>query len=72
MTGSTSSTSLDSSFFALGDPTEQRVIYGPGSSTKVGEFAKHFGSRALVVTDLGVSFRFRTSLPPPIFTKVNC
>jgi alcohol dehydrogenase len=55
MTGSTSSTSLDSSFFALGDPTEQQVIYGPGSSRKVGKYAKQFGSRALVVTDLGVS-----------------
>ena len=55
MTESSSSPSLDSSFFALGDPTEQQVIYGPGSSVKVGECAKQLGSRALVVTDLGVS-----------------
>ena len=43
------------SFFADGDSSRQQIVYGPNSRTELGSLAKKLGSRALVVTDEGLS-----------------
>ena len=42
-------------FFAKGEEVSQRVLYGPGSSERVGEHAKDLGQSVLLVTDQGLS-----------------
>ena len=42
-------------FFAKDEDVFQQVIYGTGASEKVGEYAKHLGKSALLVTDQGLS-----------------
>jgi alcohol dehydrogenase len=44
-----------SDFFAKGEEQSQRVLYGPGSSERIGEHAKDLGQRVLLVTDQGLS-----------------
>ena len=42
-------------FFGNGEEAFQRVLYGPGSSERIGERAKDLGQSVLLVTDQGLS-----------------
>ncbi len=42
-------------FFAKDEDVLQQVFYGPGASERVGEYAKHLGKCAMLVTDPGLS-----------------
>ena len=42
-------------FFAKGNLSDQEVIFGPDSISKLGEVAKELGDRALLVTDSGLA-----------------
>ena len=43
------------SFYEAGEEPTQNVIFGKGTSNRVGEIAKKFGQHALLVTDSGLS-----------------
>jgi alcohol dehydrogenase len=43
------------SFFAEDDPTKQKLLFGSGSVAQLGSVAKSLGTRALLVTDAGLS-----------------
>lgn len=42
-------------FFGAGEEISQRILYGPGTSERIGDFAKDLGQSVLLVTDQGLS-----------------